>query len=81
MIILFAFSGILTTMLTIPRFESRIDTFDELVEDGRMRLTIEEDVVFAKQFLVASCVINFKRVCILYGIACLLRMLRPEVTK
>lgn len=52
MVILFAYCGVLTSMLTIPKFESIIDTLDQLVEDTNMRMTIEEDTYFAKQFLV-----------------------------
>lgn len=56
MTILFAYSGVLTSLLTITKLEPTVDTLEELANAKNLCLTIEKDVLIAKQFMVkCSC--------------------------
>lgn len=52
MVILFAYCGVLTSLLTVPKFEPTIDTFDDVIKTSDLRITIEADFFVLKQFMV-----------------------------
>lgn len=52
MILLMAYSGVLTSLLTINKLEPPIDTLEQLKDSSNLRLTIEEDMFMTKQFMV-----------------------------
>jgi len=47
-----AYSGVLTSLLTVPKLEPIARTLKEVVESNTLRVTVERASVFAINFLV-----------------------------
>lgn len=53
-VVIYAYTGVLTSLLTTVKLEPTVDTFDHVVTNGRYKVTIEKHVVFEEEFLVIS---------------------------
>ena len=47
-----AYSGVLTSFMTVPKFEKTVESLEDLSTCGRLRLTIENNSFVATSFLV-----------------------------
>ncbi len=48
-----AYSGVLTSLLTVPKLEPIANTLKEVAESGKLRLTLEKGSGVAKNVLVS----------------------------
>ena len=51
-VITYAYTGVLTSMLASPKLEPTVDSLDELVKGEKFRLTLEKKTFFSIQALV-----------------------------
>lgn len=51
-VIINAYLGVLTSLLTIPKLESTVDTIDQLATNGKLRVTAEKGGLVANSLLV-----------------------------
>ena len=47
-----AYSGVLTSLLTVPKLQPIAKTLEEVAEKNVLRLTIEKNTYFSEMFLV-----------------------------
>lgn len=52
-VIIYAYTGVLTSLLAAPKFEPTVESVEELVTRGNFRLTIEKKVILTLDFLVS----------------------------
>lgn len=55
-VIIYAYTGVLTSLLADPRFEPTMESVEELVTRGNFRLTIEKKTILTQDFLVSCSV-------------------------
>ncbi len=53
-VLVFAYSGVLTSLLTVPKLEPIVNTVEELIESGKLRITIERNIQISREFLVVA---------------------------
>ena len=53
-VIVNSYSGVLTSLLAIPKLEPTIESVEDLVASEQYKLTIEKDVILTRDFLVSS---------------------------
>ncbi len=51
-VLIFAYSGVLTSLLSVPKLEPTVNTLEDLVKGGQLRITIEKNVHMSREFLV-----------------------------
>jgi len=51
-VLVLAYTGVLTSLLTVPKLEPIVTTVDELVDDGKLRITLEKNIQMSREFLV-----------------------------
>ncbi len=49
-----AYSGVLTSLLTVPKLQPIAKTLEEVAEKNVLRLTIEKNTYFSEMFLVIN---------------------------
>lgn len=53
-VVVYAYTGVLTAYLTLPKLEPTVDTFEQLASSRRFRITVEKDTLLANQIMVTS---------------------------
>jgi hypothetical protein len=56
-VIIYAYTGVLTSMLTVPKLVPTIDTLDDLAANDAFQITIEKETIKTWELLV--CLQNF----------------------
>ncbi len=51
-VLVFAYTGVLTSLLSVPKLEPIVNTVDDLAEGGKLRITIEKNTQTSREFLV-----------------------------
>lgn len=51
-VIVNAYTGVLTAILTVPKLEKTVDSLEELAYSNRLKLTVEDNSAMALVFLV-----------------------------
>lgn len=52
-VIVYAYTGVLTAYLTVQKLEPTVDTFEQLASSNcRFRITVEKDTLFSNQIMV-----------------------------
>lgn len=58
-VIIYAYTGVLTALLSIPKLEKTIETLEELASSSRFKLTIESHSFMTSQLLVHKSYVRF----------------------
>jgi len=51
-VLIYAYAGVLTSMLTVPKLEPTIDTLDDLAANDAFQITIEKETIKTWELLV-----------------------------
>ncbi len=51
-VIVFAYTGVLTSLLSVPKLEPTVNTVENLANDGKLRMTIEKKTLNGRELLV-----------------------------
>ena len=51
-VLVFAYTGVLTSLLCVPKLEPIFNTVEDLAEGGKLRITIEKNIQLHREFLV-----------------------------
>lgn len=80
-----AYSGVLTSLLTVPKLEPIARTLKEVVESDTLRVTVERASIFAINFLVlfgkTYMLANLIVVELFIGHFIMYRLLKPDIRK
>jgi len=53
LVLILAYSGVLTSLLSVPKLEPTVNTLEDLVKGGQLRITLEKNVHMSRELLVS----------------------------
>jgi len=54
------YTGVLTSLMSVPKLDPIFNTLEEVIADGRYRITDQKNSVMTNQFLVSYYLIPFR---------------------